>query len=167
MTISYPSDIGLPLANKTKQQTPTFTTSKPLSGPAYLQKLSTDAPVIYELSWTLSKVDSEVFRAWVEYNEIYRGVEFSIPLRNEFTYSDSVDDSEIQETQLVRLVSGDIRSCTNDSLGNYQYTGTFRCRKEVTGAEDYYATIANGGSYLLNGREQLDRALNLYSPSND
>lgn len=158
-TIVYPEGLRGPLAGKTKQQSATFRVAQPLSGPSYIEQTSTDAPVLYTLNFTFNSYESQVFRAWVEVNNIYRGVEFQLPLRNEFF---DADDS--QQYQIGSLVEGDIRSCTNNGRGVYRYSGVFRIRTEVTNVDDYYQLIIDGGVSLLDGREQLDEAMNLFAP---
>lgn len=163
MAIDYPSDLRAPLNTVVKSQTPTFRVSQPLSGPAYLDKTSTDAPVIYDLTFKFRYItDSLRFRAWVENNDIYRGVEFNCPLRNDATGDGG---NEANTTQLVRVVDGDIRSSSTQlNIGFFTYTARVQCRKEITGLEDYYAFIDEGGTYLLDGREPLDISINISAP---
>ena len=158
MAITYPSHLPLPLEGKSKDQSRVIRETQPLSGPAYTEDLSTDAPCFYDLKWTLNKANSLVFLAWVEVNSIHKGVEFEMPLRNQAT------DYGGNATQTVKLVAGDIRSSSNDGLGNYSYAGKFRCRKEVTGVEDQYQNIVDGGEYLINGMPILDISINGLAP---
>lgn len=161
MAIDYPSDLRAPLNTVIKTQTPTFRVSQPLSGPAYNEKTSTDAPVIYNLEFKFRYVEESLrFRAWVEVNDIHRGVPFNCPIRN-----DATGNSDAKKTQLVKVVSGDIRSSsTTINSGFFTHTAQVQCRKEVTGLEDYYELIDEGGVYLLNGREPLDVAINQSAP---
>jgi hypothetical protein len=163
MAIDYPSDLRAPLNTVVKSQTPTFRVSQPLSGPAYLDKTSTDAPVIYDLTFKFKYVEESLrFRAWVEVNDIYRGVEFNCPIRHEGIESGNTGGNP---TQLVRVVEGDIRSSTTQFGSAYfTYTARVQCRKEVTGLEDYYDLINEGGAYLLDGREPLDISINISAP---
>lgn len=161
MAIPYPEGLPLPLENKVKEQTRTSRETQPLSGPAYTESLSDDAPAFYQLNFTFDPINSLVFRAWVESNNIHNGVEFDLPLRTEATAQGSGD---ARETQIVRVVDGDPRSSTNNGMGVYKYSFTVRCRKEVTGLEEWYDLIADGGAYLLLGAPLLDIAINREAP---
>ena len=163
MAIDYPEGLRAPLNTVVKNQTPTFRVSQPLSGPAYLDKTSTDAPVIYDMQFKFRYIDESLrFRAWVENNGIYRGVEFNCPIRTDATER---GDTGAQETQIVRVVDGDIRSSTTSmNSAFFTYSARVQCRKEVTGLEDYYQLIDEGGIYLLDGRGPLDIAINISSP---
>lgn len=159
--IDYPSDLRAPLNTVVKTQTQLYDVSQPLSGPSYIRKLSTDAPVFYDLTFKFRYRDEALrFRAWIENNDIHRGVEFNCPIR-----IDGYGNDDSQETQVVRLVEGDIRSNNaNSTSAFFVYSGRFRCRKEVTGFEDWYELIDEGGSYLLEGREELDISINIEAP---
>lgn len=163
MAVAYPSNLRAPLHQITKEQSRLIRESQPLSGPAYTELLSDDAPVFYNLTFAfISLGEALQFRAWIENNGIHKGVEFDCPIKTEATEAAPED---AKKTQTVKLVDGDIRSYTRDqSSKHFIYQGVFRARKEVTGLEAYYPIIEEGGSYLLNGREQLDRAVNLYAP---
>lgn len=160
MAVAYPASLALPLQNKRKEQTRKVRESQPLSGPAYTELLSDDAPVFYDLTFTFDQYNALLFRAWVETNGIDKGVEFDIPLRNEGTFF----GSPVNETQTVRVVDGDPLSCSNNGIGIYNYSFTVRARKEETGLEDYYDLILEGGLELLLGNAQLDQAINEEAP---
>lgn len=163
MAVDYPSDLRAPLNTVAKNQTATFRVSNPLSGPAYNDKTSTDAPVIYNLEFKFRYIEeSLLFRSWIEVNDIHRGVEFNCPLRNDGTGNGG---NGANTTQLVKVVSGDIRSSsTTINSGFFTYTVQVQCRKEITGLEDFYELIAEGGTYLLEGRESLDISININAP---
>lgn len=148
---------------RSKEQTPKFRVSTPLSGPAYSEKLSDDAPVLYSVSFTFGANEDEAIRflTWVKNNKIDEGQPFDLPMTTEGTF---VSD-EAAKTQEVRAMpSPEITSNTHSGLGTFAYQATLQCRKEVTGLEDFYDLIEEGGAYLLNGRAALDVAVNLTSP---
>ena len=161
MAVDYPANLRAPLNTVVKTQTATFRNSEPLSGPAYTEKLSTDAPVFYQLTFKFRyKSESLLFRSWVEANDIHRGAPFNCPIR-----TDASGDNLAATTQLVKVVGGDIRSSSCElNIGFFTYTANVQCRKEVTGLENYYDIIAEGGSFLLEGRESLDISINQLAP---
>ena len=161
MAINYPEGLRAPLNTVVKTQTPTFRVSTPLSGPAYNERLSTDAPVLYDLTFKFRyESESLLFRSWIETNDIHRGVPFNCPLRN-----DASGNALAELTQLVKVVEGDIRSSSTElNVGFFTYAARVQCRKEITGLEDYYEFIDAGGSWLMNGREILDISTNQTAP---
>lgn len=162
MAIAYPAGLRGPLANKTKTQFPYIRTTQPLSGPAYEEELSTDAPVTYNLTFKFtSPSEALVFRVWVERNKINRGAIFDCPIRTEAFESGG---QATQECAFVPTGDSDLLSNTSGKRGVFTYQGTFRCRKEVTGLEDYYDLIEEGGLYLLEGRSILDESINQDAP---
>ena len=161
-TLNYPDDLRGPLAGRSKTQTSKITQTIPLSGSSYIQKLSTDAPVSYDFSFLFtSPNEALIYLAWVKSNNIDGGVHFNIPLNTEASFGNG--GNETQEVWFVPN-SGDLLSNVSNNIGIFQYSAKFLCRKEITGLEDYYDLISEGGLYLLQGREILDTALNLDAP---
>lgn len=159
--IDYPLNLRGPLVGKSKNQTAVVRQTQPLSGPAYTQKLSTDAPVTYNLSFLFtSPSEALLFRAWVTSNQINRGKPFNCQITHEGSQSGG------KTTQEVKFIADgpDLLSNTYIGTGKFRYEGTFQCRKEVTGLEDFYELIEEGGLYLLEGREILDESINIDSP---
>lgn len=161
--IDYPADLRAFLIGRGKKQTAKIRTTQPLSGPAYIEKLSTDAPVIYEVSFKFGLGcfnEALLFRAWVEYKGIDRGVPFNIPLNHEGFN----EGNQTQEVQVLPSSGYDILSNVHQGQGIYEYKAILRCRKEVTGLEDYYPIIVDGGKDLLENMGNLDIAMNQVSP---
>lgn len=162
MAVAYPTGLRGPLANKSKTQFPFIRTTQPLSGPAYEEELSTDAPVTYDLTFRFtSPSEALLFRVWVENNKINRGVPFDCPIRTEASNSGG---NTTQECVFVPTGDSDLLSNTSGRRGTFTYQGTFRCRKEITGLEDFYDLIEEGGLYLLEGRAVLDESINQDAP---
>ena len=161
--ITYPFGLRSILFERQKSQISKVTTDSPLSGPTYLRKLSTDAPAIYAVTFRFGACGDEaaLFRAWVESNEIDRGMPFNIPMKTEFSNMGGVT---IQEVQAIPQDGVDILSNSHIANGVYEYTATLRCRKEITGLEDEYEEIAEGGLDMLRGRADLDIAINISAP---
>lgn len=161
-TLNYPEGLRGPLTGRSKTQVSKIGQTVPLSGSAYIQKLSTDAPVTYDFSFLFtSPSEALLYRAWVESNNINGGVHFNIPLNTEGSFGNGGNTT--QEVWFVPN-SGDLLSNVSNNIGIFQYSAKFLCRKETTGLEDYYDTIGEGGMYLLDGREILDTALNIDAP---
>ncbi len=160
MAVDYPFGLRTLLLGRQKSQTPKYDATQPLSGPAYLRNLSTDAPAIYQATFRfVSDNEALLFRAWVTANQIDIGAPFNLPMRVEGSESGANTTQEVQV-----MPDNDILSNTRISETGFEYTATIRCRKETTGLEDYYDIINDGGLDLLNGRENIDRALNWYLP---
>jgi hypothetical protein len=158
-SLNYPTDLRSPLTERVKSQTAKVRTTEPLSGPSYNQRLSTDAPAIYQFRFLFtSPNEALLFRAWVEANEVDKCAPFNIPLNTEFSFG-----SGGNTTQEVRLIPDeqDILSNTSNSIGVFRYAGTFLCRKELTGLEDDYERIAEASLRQLEGRAQLDITVNI------
>ena len=158
MAIDYPFDLRTILIGRQKTQSLKYDQTQPLSGPAYLRKLSTDAPAFYNVTFRFIDDDNALlFRAWVEHNNINIGAEFNLPMKVEGS------ESGANSTQIVQVIpDSDILSNVRSGPQGYEYSCTVRCRKETTGLEDYYELIQDGGKYLLDGRSELDEALNWY-----
>lgn len=162
MAVDYPLDFRTILVGRQKSQTPLIRTHGPLSGPSYIEKLSDDAPLAYNVTFTFGSNNEEalIFLAWIKVNNIQAGAPFNLPILTEG--SGFVDSQETQEVFAIPDV--DITSNIHNGLGVFTYQAVLRCRKEVTGMEAYYPIIEEGGSYLLRGRESLDKSINLYAP---
>ena len=161
--IDYPFDLRTLIVGRQKTQFAKIAESQPLSGPAYQELRSTDAPVVYEGVFRFgTKNEALLFRAWVEVNGIDKGTPFNFKIKHE-----GAGDSEATETQeVVAFPNGgsDLLSNAVNGLQLFEYPVLLRCRKETTGLEDYYDLIQEGGLYLLQGRGILDVALNKLAP---
>ena len=69
-------------------------------------------------------------------------------------------------TQVVRVVSGDIRTRQDQQSSKFfTYSCTVRARKEITGFEDYWQDIDEGGLDTLENLEQFDISMNQVGPT--
>jgi hypothetical protein len=87
MSTVYPLGLRTILkAGKSRAMVPTFKTAEPRRGPSFVQKIGTDAPVFWDVTFSFDEVEREVFFAWF-YSPTYcdRGVnDFTMPIKTEF-----------------------------------------------------------------------------------
>ncbi len=157
MAIAYPA-VNPPLVPQNKSQTSTFGRAQPLEGPAYLRTLSNDAPAFYNITFRFGKTEAMIFYSWVVSNGIFRGAAFDCPIGTPFN-----NQFGSIQTQEVELVDGDLRTWVNNGQW-YDFTGTFRTRKEVTGLEDDYEFISQLDCSTIKEASIFDEAINLDLP---
>jgi len=86
MPVAYPFHLDTVQANKSRTQPATFTITQPRSGPGYVQYLSTDTPVIWDVNFIFDRFDAQSFYAWYLHSSyLNRGRnEFTMQIRTEF-----------------------------------------------------------------------------------
>lgn len=85
MAVSYPLGLRTIIsASKKRRQPASFSMSEPRRGYAYVQKIGTDVPVLWDVSFAFTQAEAIIFRLWFK-RLIDSGVdEFTMPIRTEF-----------------------------------------------------------------------------------
>lgn len=160
-TIAYP--VGLPTfksAGKSRNQPAKFTESNPRRGPAYAQKIGSDMPVFWDVSFLFSGDDAQRFQLWVTLPQFLDGGinEFILPIRTEFGMVDHT----------CRFLSSGFLDAKQESPTVFVYNCTIMARALVIPQEyidngDYIVTLPDWKEYA----SLLDIAINQEWPTID
>lgn len=135
--IAYPT--GLPtflFAGKSRTQPAQFTESNPRRGPAYTQKIGSDMPVFWDVTFRFNEDDAQRFRMWVLLAKyLDNGLnEFILPIKTEFGMVDHT----------CRFLSTSFLDTKQDSPTQFTYTATIMARKLVVPQE-----YLDNGDYIV------------------
>lgn len=157
--ITYP--VGLPtflFAGKSRNQPAQFTESNPRRGPAYTQKIGSDMPVFWDVSFRFNEDDAQRFKLWVQLSQyLDNGLnEFILPIKTEFGFVDHT----------CRFLSTGFLDTKQDSQTSFTYNATIMARKLVVPQEyldngDYIVTLPDWRNYA----SLLDIAINQEWPT--
>ena len=121
MPEAYP--LGLPtfLATKSRQQPASFGIAEPRRGYAYAQRIGTDTPVFWDVSFRFNRNDAVRFQMWF-ITVINRGLdEFTIPIRTEFGVV----------THTARFLPDSLLNTSQDGFDVVSYSATIMARAQV------------------------------------
>lgn len=143
--IAYP--VGLPtflFAGKSRNQPAQFTESNPRRGPAYTQKIGSDMPVFWDVTFRFNEDDAQRFKLWVQLSQyLDNGLnEFILPIKTEFGLVDHT----------CRFLSTGFLDTQQDSQTSFTYKATIMARKLVVPQSyldngDYIVTLPDWKTY--------------------
>lgn len=156
MAIAYPTGLGTVLASKSRTQVSQFSMSDPRRGPSYVQKIGTDTPVFWDVTFRFTKSDAQRFHMWFQ-SPAYldRGLnDFTMDLNTEFG----------PVTHTCRFLDSDLLPQSSDG-GVYTYTATITARKLIIPDEylDNPSLIVELDNWAEYGNI-LDQVINIYWP---
>ena len=159
--IAYPT--GLPTflsASKSRSQPASFTESNPRRGPAYAQKIGTDVPVLWDVTFRFNQGDAQRFHLWVRLEKYLDGGinEFILPIQTEFGMVDHV----------CRFLSDKFLDAKQESSIVFTYTATILARslkipQEFIDISDIIVELPNYQEFM----PYLDIAVNQEWPKNE
>lgn len=157
--IAYP--VGLPtflFAGKSRNQPAQFTESNPRRGPSYTQKIGSDMPVFWDVTFRFNEDDAQRFQLWVKLSQyLDNGInEFILPIKTEFGLVDHT----------CRFLSTSFLDTKQDSQTSFTYNATIMARKLVVPQSyldngDYIVTLPDWKTYA----SLLDVAVNQEWPT--
>lgn len=143
--IAYP--VGLPtflFAGKSRTQPAQFTESNPRRGPSYTQKIGSDMPVFWDVTFRFNEDDAQRFKLWVQLSQyLDDGLnEFILPIKTEFGLVDHT----------CRFLSTGFLDAKQDSQTSFTYNASIMARKLVVPQEyldngDYIVTLPDWKTY--------------------
>lgn len=143
--IAYP--VGLPtflFAGKSRNQPAQFTESNPRRGPSYTQKIGSDMPVFWDVTFRFNEDDAQRFQLWVKLSQyLDNGLnEFILPIKTEFGLVDHT----------CRFLSTSFLDTKQDSQTSFTYNATIMARKLVVPQSyldngDYIVTLPDWKTY--------------------
>lgn len=125
---SYPLGLRTILRmGKSRQMTPTYRISEPRSGPGYVQALSEDAPVFWDVTFRFQRNDRLIFIDWFR-RKINRG-------KSPFLLTIGTEYGPVEHQ--FQLVPDSLLSVSEDGGNTYTYQATMFARKlEPVWADD-------------------------------
>lgn len=157
--IAYPA--GLPtflFAGKSRTQPAQFTESNPRRGPSYTQKIGSDMPVFWDVTFRFNEDDAQRFQLWVKLSQyLDNGLnEFILPIKTEFGFVDHT----------CRFLSTGFLDAKQDSQTSFTYNASIMARKLIVPQSyldngDYIVTLPDWKNYA----SLLDVAINQEWPT--
>jgi hypothetical protein len=156
MTAAYPIGIRSILrAGKSRSQPAQFRLSEPRKGYAYAQRIGTDVPVFWEVSFLFTPDEAMTFQVW--FAETLRGGvdEFTMPIRTEFGVI----------THTCRFLPDSLLPCAEQG-GLFGYSAKIMARAQIIPA--VYRSAASMLTTLPDWRAfglSLDQAMTVEIPA--
>lgn len=120
-TVTYPDSLPKPLLEMSRAQSPSFRMVQPLTGPGYVKRVSTDAPVQYDLTWRMRRDAASMFMTWF-YSETGAAAganRFIIKLDTEFGLQDHT----------LQILPDSLMPMQQEAHNVFSYTASAICRK--------------------------------------
>ena len=132
MTVAYPSHLPSFLkAGKSRTQPASFRMLDPRRGRGYQQKIGTDSPVFWDVTWTFTRPQALQFRLWFD-QVLDHGIgEFTMPI-----------DTEFGLITYACLFLPDSLLPTRDSGNTWTYSATIMARSMTT-PDEYAGDVAD------------------------
>lgn len=143
-------------SGKSRQMTPTYRLSEPRSGPAYVQALSEDAPVFWDVTFRFQRNERMIFIDWFR-RKINRG-------RSPFMLTIGTEYGPVEHQ--MQFMPDSLLPVSEDGGQTYTYTATiFSRRLEVPEWADLLGDYADILPAFVTGADIFDIAMNREWPA--